>query len=555
MNRLLSFVFFLCLGLSMQVTAVTYQGQLEDSSGPFTGTVPMLFSLYEAPEDGEPIAMFDAGSVNVVGGLFQVDLEFGGVFDGRTLWLEIVVDGSTLNQRQRISAVPQAHHATTTPAYCQSGGPLIGMRDDGKPLCGLDGVVSIDISETHACAVRDDGSVWCWGSAWAGRLGNGEASSSTYAGAVRVHVDDGGSDGGPLQNAVQVTTSDESSCALDGSGQVWCWGDNRQGQLGNGEHDPTFGREVRAVRTRESNGTVLDDAVKVRAAGRHACAVRMNDTVWCWGQNVHGQLGIGSTEMQTRAMQVIDERGSGLTGIAGVSVGEEHSCAYAGDGSAWCWGRGHRGQLGNGKSGDAGTSLRATRVLAEEGQPLESVAGIATQQDYSCALINPDVDGRIYCWGREATGSLGNGGDSGEFRLFPVEVRIDDQGGDGGPLQGVQRLAASSDNNGRHLCAVHRDGSLWCWGRNTSGQLGNGETTNEPRRAVRARLDRAGRDGGALSGISQVAVAGGQTCAHSNSGMAWCWGRNELGNLGIGWIESAAFPRATPVTRYVDPDQ
>ena len=554
MNRLLISVLLLGLALTLQAAPITYQGQLENSSGPYTGPVPMLFTLYADPEVGEPVAMFDAGSVNVVGGLFKVDLEFGGIFDGRVLWLEIEVDGSTLNQRQRIGAVPQAHHAATTPAYCQSGGPLIGMRDDGVPLCGLEGVVSISTSEEHACAALDDGSVWCWGSTSGGRLGNGESSSmegGPYGGGVRVRVDDNGSDGGLLANVVQITTGRAFSCGRDEGGQVWCWGQNGRGQLGNGGIGTD---QPRAVRARLSNGNSLDDAIHVDAGERHVCAVRDNGTLWCWGGNWYGQLGIGSNEDQSRAAQVIDGGGLPLTGMVGVSTGIDHSCAFDNDGHAWCWGYGSSGQLGNGKSGTDAGSFVATQVLAAEDQSLDRVTGIAAQADSTCALIEPGAEGRIYCWGSAGSGVLGNGETSGS-RLFPVEVRIDDQGGDGGPLLGMRHIAQITlgSPSAQHLCAVRDEGSVWCWGRGSDGQLGDGETSQRTR-AVQARVDRAGRDGGALSGISRVSVGRYQSCAHSDSGKAWCWGRNESGSLGLGWISYGRFPRAMPITRYVDPE-
>jgi len=555
MNRLLCFVFVLGLALSTQAAAVTYQGQLEDSSGPFTGTVPMLFSLYEAPEDGEPIAMFDAGPVNVVGGLFQVDLEFGGVFDGRTLWLEIEVDGSTLNQRQRISAVPQAHHAATTPAYCQSGGPLIGMRDDGKPLCGLDGVISVSATQAHACAALDDGSAWCWGSTSFGVLGNGEGIGdgvAPYPGGVQVRVDDDGDDGGPLLNVVQVTTGKEFSCARDAGGQIWCWGRNNSGQLGIGSTSPPLSR---AAKTLLSNGNGLADAVHVVAGDEHACAIRDNGSLWCWGRNADGQLGIGSTQAQTSAHQVIGENELPLQGISGASAGLQHTCAFDHDGFAWCWGFGNDGQLGNGRFGADANSLVATPVLAAEDQRLEGVAGIAAQGGASCALINPGADGRIYCWGSASGGILGNGQES-DNQLFPVQVHIDDQGEDGGPLVGMRGIAEATpvpQVNG-HLCAVREDGSVWCWGHGILGELGDGENSQRTR-AVQARLGRGGRDAGPLTGVSQVSAGQLMTCAHSNSGKAWCWGWNASGKLGIGWGMSDTFPRATPVTRYVGPDE
>ncbi|WP_376695728.1 RCC1 domain-containing protein [Wenzhouxiangella sp. EGI_FJ10305] len=565
MIRSITLAFSLGLALTLQAAPITYQGQLEDPEGPYDGSVTMRFLLFDAPDGGEPVAVHDAGTVSVVDGLFQVELEYGDVFDGRPLWLEIEVAGSVLADRQRVGATPQARFAQRDSSFCDAGGPLLGMRDDGLPLCGLAGVVDIAAGTDHACAALDDGSAWCWGVRSSGSLGDGILGSSDRVyGAVQVEVDDGGNNGGPLTGAIGVAASDDFGCALDSDGQVWCWGANSDGQLGNGSNADT----TRAVAVIKGTGSPLDSAEQVSTGENHACAVDADGSVWCWGWNGRGQLGIGNTISQSRAQQVVGESAGILSGIVQVTTGREHTCAATKDGDAWCWGQGNAGQLGNGESGFDASSSIPVRIRRNEANSLTNVFNVSAFDSSTCAVVSDGGQNQGYCWGSASSGRLGNGEFSGNF-VFPQQIRIADGTADGGPLDqlhSIGQAGGGGTGSGDHACAARKDGSAWCWGSGDVGQLGNGVA--QPMsisRAVRVyqdRLDRFGADGGVLTRVAQVSTSMDEfSCAVDSGGRAWCWGYNPSGQLGsergsfqddnvYGGTHTVA--RAIPVLRLVE---
>src|SRR5262249_52137983 len=141
-----------------------------------------------------------------------------------------------------------------------------------------------------------------------------------------------------------------SSCVRDNQGGVLCWGDSSSGQLGNGstnfQNNPTPGR-VLAPMGMSGN---LSDVVAISAGDYHACVVRSDMTAWCWGSNLSGELGSGSTTPQDYAFpsQVRDPNNTSfLTQVVSVAAGQNHSCAARSDGTVWCWGDNSKGELGN----------------------------------------------------------------------------------------------------------------------------------------------------------------------------------------------------------------
>ena len=199
------------------------------------------------------------------------------------------------------------------------------------PVPGLAGATAIGAGQQHVCAALGNGELWCWGDNTSGQLGNGSVVNAISP----VQVTSG-------LTFESVGGGTAHTCAVTDLGEVWCMGDNASGQLGDGSAPNDSSNAVQVT------GLGTGAAVAVGVGDDHTCAAMFDGTVWCWGDNTYGQLGDGSTTPTDVAVQV-----TGLTGVVGVAAGEIHSCAVTSGGQAWCWGRGAHGRLGNGGTADS----------------------------------------------------------------------------------------------------------------------------------------------------------------------------------------------------------
>ena len=271
-------------------------------------------------------------------------------------------------------------------------------------------------------------------------------------------------------------------------GNVWSWGDNQYGQLGNGT---TTSSNV-PIETSGAGQTIA-----VAAGGLHSLALQSDGTVLAWGNNDNGQLGDGTNTDRSLPVQVI-----GLTGITAVAGADENfSLALRNDGTVWAWGENSYGQLGNGSSGNG-----ADRNVPVQVTGLTGAIAIAADYRHSLAVRN---DGTVWAWGSNDSGQLGDG--THTDRATPVQVS---------GLAGVVAVAA-----GKYYClALRNDGTVWAWGNNGYGQLGDGTTTN---RDTPVQVS-------GLSGVVAVAAGLYHSLALTSEGTVWAWGDNTYGNLGIG---------------------
>jgi alpha-tubulin suppressor-like RCC1 family protein len=337
--------------------------------------------------------------------------------------------------------------------------------------------------------------------------------------------------------AKKVVTGRHHACALLDDRTVKCWGDNSAGQLGIGDAGwllgnvgDVAGEMGNALPAVDLGGLTVTD---IAAGYDHNCALLEDGSVKCWGDNPHGQLGLGDTmprgtlssEMGANLPAV--DLGDGRTAIR-IAVGNIHSCALLDDGSVKCWGANSGGQLGMGTTfnrGDSSFEMGQNLPAVDLGSGRTAVS-IAAGGAHTCALLD---DGSARCWGENSSGELG---------LEDTEHRGDDpvEMGDALPAidLGTGRTAVHLFAGSDHTCARLDDGSAKCWGGNTSGQLGLADSLS---RGVGS--GEMGDDlpivnlAVVLGSIGNMSLGSGHTCAVLAANLK-CWGWNDEGQLGLG---------------------
>jgi alpha-tubulin suppressor-like RCC1 family protein len=329
----------------------------------------------------------------------------------------------------------------------------------------------------HTCALLDNGQLKCWGFNVYGQLGLGDANN---------RGDDANEMGDNLpavalgtgRSANAIAAGYGTTCAWLDNAQVKCWGYNAQGELGiddssnRGDNPNELGDSLPPI----ALGTGVSPSLIV-PGGDSTCVLINNGQVKCWGYNASGQLGLGDTnnrgdnpnEMGDALPSVV--LGIGLT-TSLVSVGGDHACALVNNGQVKCWGYNALGQLGLGDTNNRGDNPN------EMGDQLPGIAlgtccsakAIFTGSGHTCVQL---TNNQIKCWGRNDFGQLGVG-DNGNRGDGPNEM------GDQLPqvALGNGRYAKALALGAFHACALLDDGEVKCWGSNSSGQLGLGDTTS-----------------------------------------------------------------------------
>ena len=286
---------------------------------------------------------------------------------------------------------------------------------------------SISAGANHTCGLTAGGSIYCWGSNDFRQLGDGTTTNRLTPVPVS---------GGLSFASVSLGIGINHTCGITSSGGANCWGQNDNGQLGDGTTAEHF------TPVPVSGGLSF---TSVSAGESHTCGMTTSGDAYCWGSNSNGQLGDGTTTARLTPVPV----SGGLT-FALVSAGSSYTCGITTGGTTYCW-----GANGNGQLGDGTTTQSLAPGLLSGGLSLASVSAGFSQ---SCGLTS---GGDTYCWGRNQFGMLGDG--TTTDRLTPALV-----------FGGFS--FASVTTGGVHTCALILDGDAYCWGRNNVGQLGNGAT-------------------------------------------------------------------------------
>jgi alpha-tubulin suppressor-like RCC1 family protein len=449
---------------------------------------------------------------------------------------------------------------TNGTAWCWGGDGSSGKLGDGPELLqknapvqeatGATDWTQIDAGFTHSCALTTNGTYSCWGDDTYGQLGNGSSTGAQLSPTQELTS---------ATDWAQVSVSPGHSCAIKTNGTAWCWGSDYNGALGNG---PTL-TDNQFSPTQEATLATSWAQISVKnelGGTRHSCAVRTDGTLWCWGTDGNGQLGNGATtgDQDTPVQEV-----TAATDWAQVSKTFAHTCAVKTDGTLWCWGADTNGQLGNGATtGNQDTPVQEVTAATDWAQ-------VSTGPYYSCAV---KTDGTLWCWGIDTNNQLGNGAPTGDQdtpvqevtaatnwaqveggRTHTCAIKTDDtlwcwgwdgyaalgNGADGNQDSPDQEATAATNweqvaIGQYHSCAVKTDGTLWCWGRNNAGQLGNGTSTT---------ADTPVQEVTAATNWAQVAAGSGSACAVKTDGTLWCWGADTYGKLGTSLYSNASpFP-------------
>ena len=347
---------------------------------------------------------------------------------------------------------------------------------------------SISAGYYYTCALLSTGAVKCWGSNLYGQLGDGSTANAT-ARTTPVDVS-------TLSSGVTAIAAGRyHACALLSTGAVKCWGQNLYGQLGDGSTANATART-----TPVDVSTLSSGVIAIAAGERHTCAVLNTGAVKCWGNNDNGQLGDDST-LQSLTPVSVPSLSSGVTAIA---AGRYHACAVLNTGAVKCWGWNLYGQLGDGSTLQSLTPVSVPSLSS-------GVTAIAAGERHTCALLST---GAVKCWGYNDNGQLGDGSAASVTpRTTPVDVST--------LSSGVTAISTGS----YHTCALLSTGAAKCWGKNTSGRLGDGSNTASLTPVSVSTLS---------TGVIAIAAGEAHTCAVLNTGAVKCWGYNVSGQLGDG---------------------
>jgi len=362
-----------------------------------------------------------------------------------------------------------------------------GTSSGGGTAAGSLAEPLLAIGRAHACDVVAGG-VECWGNDRDGQLGNGTLASTWSPVGVP-----------NLTGVTAVAAGGNQSCALENQAAV-CWGDQSAGST---SENLSYATQPTYVDT-----TLLFGGVTSIALGlTHGCAAHLGRAL-CWGGNGEGQIGNGSFNAATTPTTV-----SGLQGVLAVAAGDFHSCALVDGGSIYCWGANVAGQLGTGVSGNPETSPQPVSGLGP-------YVAVSAGSSHTCALT---AAGSVQCWGSNASGQLGTTFEPSGSAL-PVPVELIDAGFTG--------VAAG----GNHSCALAASGAVYCWGDDSYGELGDGADGGQSATPVQ------------VAGLTAaIAIAAGQvsSCAELDGGAVLCWGYGGEGELGNGSIANSTLPAAT----------
>ena len=336
---------------------------------------------------------------------------------------------------------------------------------------------SVSTGGNHTIAIAADGALWGWGRNQTGQLGTG--NSTAYNVPTKVGI---------LQDWQKISAGNSHCLAIKTNGTLWSWGRNSLGQLGNGAGGSGIFSNVPV-----QIGTATD-WVFIAAGDEFSTAIKANGTLWAWGDNQYGQCGDGTQINKNVPTQI-----GTLTNWSKISAGANHSVAIKTDGTLWAWGYNNSGQLGDG-----------TAVLKTA--PIQ--IGTANNWQTVCARLFHTValkaDNSLWTWGSNSTGQLGDG------------TIIDKNTPQNIDATNTYSLISAGS---QHTIAKKATGTIWSWGSNISGQMGDGTTVSKSSPTASAS---------AINNWAFITSKISHSAALRPDGTLYCWGSNIYGQVGDG---------------------
>jgi len=370
-------------------------------------------------------------------------------------------------------------------------------RFGGKKL------IAVEAGNEYSLAIDEKYGVWAWGENYGGQLGTGTLGSrDTPVNIIR-----------PYLFITEISCGAGHSLALDEEGDIWAWGYNSEGQLGDGTTTDRDGPVLISGGVRFGGKKI----VTVNAGIQHSFAIDEEGKVWAWGYNDYGQLGDGTIVQKSMPVLISDGVRFGGKKIVTVDAGYNHSLAIDEDGNVWVWGRNNVYQLGDGT-----TSARNTPTLISNGVRFDGKKIIAVEAGYSYSIAL-DEDGKVWSWGSGSRGKLGDG--TTVSKNTPTLVS------DGVRFDGKKIITISVSSAGEHSLALDEDGGVWAWGNGDNGVLGLGLVPGLDAGSTPGLISKAQFNG---KDIVAISAGSSHSIALDEEGYVWAWGSGSSGQMGDG---------------------
>ena len=383
---------------------------------------------------------------------------------------------------------------------------ILALVPGTVPAFAQDGeFVAVSAGSGHTMAIKADGSLWTWGWNWDGQLGDGTQTEYNYYLQDDTKNNDKLTPVKIMDGVASVSAGGVHSMAIKTDGSLWAWG---EGPLGDG----TSVNRISPVK-------IMDGAASVSAGTLYTMAIKKDGSLWAWGNNLNGQLGDGTTENRLSPVKIMD-------GVAFVSAGDTHTMAIKTDGTLWAWGSNYWGELGDGAHSEYNNSTAAwteDRGRLSPYKIMDGVAAVSAGFGYTMAV---KTDGSLWAWGNNCNCQLGDG--TTESRPSPVKV-----------MDGVAAVSAGLN----YTMAIKTDGSLWAWGKNDYGQLGCGTQSiydvytfgvvEDFNRVDPVKI---------MDNAASVSTGSTHAAVIKTDGSLWLWGNNNRGQLGNGMTTNRLIP-------------